>query len=334
MTPLSTHDTKRSEDVRARINVLSECPEEWGRRIVRWHALNRSHRTRLEDGTEIPDSNEEYLLYQTLIGSWPARAATAGDAVYIQRIQAYMTKAVREAKLHSSWINPDLEYDAAVAKFVAGILDPSVSAEFLTDFANFQHRIHLTGSVNSLAQTVLRCTVPGVPDTYQGTEFFDDSLVDPDNRRAVDYAARNDSLHGWKLSDIGIPPVVARELGSQTPWDRAKQFLIHRCLRLRIENPLLFERGDYRPLTVAGPDAGHVFAFLRTLDDAAVLVSVPRLMWQLEFDALDAQIRLPDEWRLRRWRNALTNEAVEHSDDDVLPVAMIWNDFPVGVWTT
>ncbi len=223
LSPLSTHDTKRGEDVRARISVLSERPDEWAKCVERWAELNRAHKSEL-DGAPVPDANDEYLLYQTLVGAWAffgegekgrrgegetnTGAASGGEGQgpsvspspllpfspslqeFRQRIRDYMRKAMAEAKVHSSWINPNAEYEAAVAAFIDRILDPNASAEFLRDLDVFAARVAGFGRLNSLAQTLIRCTAPGVPDTYQGTEAWDFSLVDPDNRRPVDYDSR------------------------------------------------------------------------------------------------------------------------------------------------
>src|SRR5439155_8589861 len=161
LSPLSTHDTKRSEDVRARLNVLSELPGEWTDRVGRWMHLNAPHRTEADEGAVAPDANEEYLIYQTLVGAW------LGEPDFTVRIQAFVKKALCEAKVHSSWINPDPDYEAAVAAFVDRLLDPGASAEFLADIEEFAKRVAYFGRINSLAQTTIRCTAPGVPDTYQ-----------------------------------------------------------------------------------------------------------------------------------------------------------------------
>ena len=195
LSPLSTHDTKRSEDVRARINVLSEMPEAWQTCLERWSRQNDAQKIALED-LRVPSPDEEYLLYQTLVGAWPLEAESGEErGKLVERIAAYMQKALHEAKVHTSWINPNLDYDNAIAEFVGGILDEGTSGAFLDDFRAFQRQISHFGMFNSLAQTLLKLAAPGVPDTYQGTEVWDFSLVDPDNRRAVDYPRRERMLH-------------------------------------------------------------------------------------------------------------------------------------------
>ncbi|MCC6174586.1 MAG: malto-oligosyltrehalose synthase [Chloroflexi bacterium] len=190
----STHDTKRSEDVRARISVLSEFPREWSQAIARWARSNRGKK-RPANGTPSPSRNDEYLLYQILLGAWPL-GPLGGESrsVFVERIQEYMAKATKEAKVHTSWINPNEAYDEAVREFVGAILDPKQSVVFLEDFARFRPLVVRAGAVNSLSQTLLKLTVPGVPDTYQGNEIWDFSLVDPDNRRPVDYGIRGRML--------------------------------------------------------------------------------------------------------------------------------------------
>jgi (1->4)-alpha-D-glucan 1-alpha-D-glucosylmutase len=218
MSPLSTHDTKRSEDIRARIDVLSELPDEWAAHAARWMELNRPHKTDVGDGQLALDANEEYFLYQTLIGAWPVEGLTADNrADFVGRIQAYLNKALHEAKLHTSWINPSPEYDAAAGQFVARVLDPDRAGEFLRDFEPFQRRVSYWGMFNSLAQTLLRCTAPGVPDTYQGTELWDYSLVDPDNRRPVDYDLRARLLAELDHQAADDPAGLARELVERRP---------------------------------------------------------------------------------------------------------------------
>src|SRR5262249_2460502 len=160
LSPLSTHDTKRGEDVRARLNVLSEMPLEWATAVMRWSAMNRRHKVELADAAAAPDANEEWLLYQTLVGAWTGAPTEA----FVALIQAYMKKALCEAKVHSSWINPDAEYETAVAEFVRKILDPTEGVEFVADLGAFAERVAFFGRINSLAQTVIRCAAPGVPD--------------------------------------------------------------------------------------------------------------------------------------------------------------------------
>ena len=331
LSPLSTHDTKRGEDVRARINVLSELPDEWAARVARWAALNQTHKVEVEEGVVAPDANEEYLLYQTLVGAWPA----TGDppAEFVGRIQAYMNKALHEAKVHSSWINPDADYDTAVATFVARILDPGPSGEFLADFVPFQRRVSHIGAWNSLAQTLVRCTAPGVPDTYQGTEIYDFSLVDPDNRRPVDYAARE-----RMLSVLDNKSATIREMIDAKEDGRIKLLIVSRALRLRRDWPEVFS-GAYEPLETVGLQADHIFSYARTAGDRVVLIAVPRLVvgllkgqngvptWPTEWG--DTAIRLPDQWRGREWENVFTGEKL--TAGTALAAGDVFASFPVAL---
>jgi (1->4)-alpha-D-glucan 1-alpha-D-glucosylmutase len=262
MLASSTHDTKRSEDVRARIAVLSELPDLWRRHLSRWTRLNRSRRRQLEDGWA-PTRNDEYLLYQTLIGTWTGEP----DATYIKRIQAYMIKAARESKAATSWMNPNADYERALSDFVAALLARTATNAFVKDFTALAERVSFFGSLNSLSQTALKLTCPGVPDFYQGTELPNFSLVDPDNRRPVDYEAIQRALDE---SLRASPPMV--EAAS------AKLFLIHKLLDLRRRIPDLFACGAYEPVRVTGQYAEHVCAFWRTHEANACLVVVPRWM--------------------------------------------------------
>src|SRR2546428_528615 len=244
----STHDTKRSEDVRARIVAISEVPELWRRSLQRWQVANRRWKRTINDA-EAPDANEEYLLYQTLLGTWPMRATgelePVPSAEYVERMQAYMAKALHEAKINTSWIQPNEEWDVAVGTFVAKILDPSARNKFLPIFLPVAQEIARLGAVNSLTQTLLKLTSPGVPDIYQGTEIWDYSLVDPDNRRPVDYAQRREMLETLETAKPD-------ELMHAWPDGRIKMFLTQRVLRFRREHADLFQRGEYLPLRASG----------------------------------------------------------------------------------
>jgi len=320
----STHDTKRGEDVRARIDVLSELPTEWAERVARWARLNRPHRVELDDGFSAPDPNDEYLLYQTLVGAWPADAdAIGGLDWFATRVKQYMSKATHEAKEYTSWINPNPEYDAAVQEFVGRVLDAGHSAEFLTDLGDFARRVARFGAVNSLAQSLVRCTAPGVPDTYQGTELLDLSLVDPDNRRPVDYALRETLLRG---------------LDRPAPDDgQAKLFVVSHALRLRRAVPDLFRAGEYMPVEAVGAKAAHVFAFARRSAGHAVLTVVPRLVVGLLGGADrpplgaevwgDTRLKLSDG---EMWLNHLSGERLTVSGAG-LAVGQVLGHFPVAL---
>ncbi len=274
MLASSTHDTKRSEDVRARIAALSEMPAAWRQLIGRWSKLNAPHRTQV-DTDFAPDLNEEYLLYQILVGSWPLDAANLDDeayGVYVKRIQEYMAKAVKEAKSNSSWVQPNPEWDQAVSDFVAKLLTRGPKNAFLRAFEPFAERVSELGVVNSLSQTILKLTVPGVPDIYQGNEVWDFSLVDPDNRRPVDYGA-----HASMLSAIGKKPDAAEMLAN---WKdgRIKMFITQRLLRHRRDvASAVFRLGNYQALPATGEFADCVVAFRRRYAGEELIVVVPRL---------------------------------------------------------
>src|SRR4029434_6372054 len=240
--------TKRSEDVRARIVAISEIPEVWRRSLQRWRLANRRWKRTINDA-EAPDANEEYLLYQTLLGTWPIQDSgepeAAPKAEYMERIHAYMAKPLHEAKLNTSWIQPNEEWDVAMRDFVAKILDSSPRNKFLPIFIPAAKEIIRLGAINSVTQTLLKLTSPGVPDIYQGTEIWDYSLVDPDNRRPVDYELRRQMLKS-------LSTVTPGELMQTWPDGRIKLFLIKHIVRLRREHAKLFERGEYIPLHTSG----------------------------------------------------------------------------------
>ncbi|WP_395744829.1 malto-oligosyltrehalose synthase [Prosthecobacter sp.] len=277
----STHDTKRSEDTRARLAAISEWPEEWGRAVRRWHIMNRKH-SREIDGETAPDANEEYLLYQTLLGVWPSEGLHEGSrADFVQRIQDYMLKAGHEAKVNSSWLEPNVAWDEAVGQFVAAILAPGRRNRFPQSLQLLAERTAQQGAINSLTQTVLKLTCPGVPDLYQGSELWDFSLVDPDNRRPVDFSLRQQRLGGINKAE---PRVLLEH------WrdGRIKMFAIHRLLELRRSHPGLFSEGGYTALPVQGTHADKVIAFERRAGDEALLVIVPRHTAALGFPPVGA----------------------------------------------
>jgi (1->4)-alpha-D-glucan 1-alpha-D-glucosylmutase len=287
MVTTATHDTKRSDDVRARISVLSETPEKWAEHLARWQVLNR--RARLDvKGSACPSSLDEYLFYQTLLGVWPHFETEPDDwpagslTEMRERVEIYMIKASREAKIHTSWLNPDEGYETCLRDFVSSVIDGQAAAPFLRDFDAFARTIEIPGARNALSQLVLRLTVPGVPDTYQGTEFWDDSLVDPDNRRDVDYDKRIRGVEALMVSvERDGEESLVREL-RETWWDgRIKLYILWRLLNLRRENPDLFLEGDYRPLETAGEMESHVLGFMRSSGEKFLMVTVPRLTYSL-----------------------------------------------------
>ena len=261
----TTHDTKRSEDVRARIAVLSEIPDEWQDWIYEWRKIN-SIRKRNVDGEFAPSANEEYLLYQTLLGTWPL-SAEAVDQVFVERMQRYLLKAIKEAKVNSSWIQPNEEWENAVTGFIAEIIDPN--HPFRAQIEPAAKRIAWHGMLNALTQTILKLTAPGVPDIYQGNELWDFSLVDPDNRRPVDYASRARIL-------TEIEKENAESLFRSWQDGRIKMFVMTRLLQLRRHAALLFQKGRYASFYGDGEFADCCVSFSRELDSQKILVLVPR----------------------------------------------------------
>ncbi|HET8523459.1 MAG TPA: malto-oligosyltrehalose synthase, partial [Thermomicrobiales bacterium] len=273
MLASSTHDTKRGEDVRARIDVLSEMPKEWRAAINRWARLNRRFKTKV-DGLPAPDRNDEYLLYQTILGVWPF-GLDRPDEELVERLVDYMLKAIHEAQVHTSWINPNAEYDAATERFVRAVLDPATAEPFLDDLAPFRQKVALAGVVNSLSQQLLKLTAPGVPDLYQGTELWNFSLVDPDNRRPVDFYERAQLLDRMSGRPDRCP---AADLLAHVDDGRIKLSVTHQTLAARAALPELFQHGTYRPLPAGGMAAGHVIAFARRDTTDEVVIVVPRLV--------------------------------------------------------
>ena len=339
MSPLSTHDTKRSEDARARLNVLSEMPHDWLTCVRKWSDLNRRFAAGIEDEADAPDTNEEYLIYQTIVAIWPTEGfGEGGRDAFNARIQAFVKKALCEAKVHSSWINPNPDYEAAVAGFLEKILDPTQSGEFLTHLGTFVERVAKFGCINALAQTLIRCTAPGVPDTYQGTENWDFSLVDPDNRRPVDYGARSNQLSALegRMDSSESRLILAMELAADMDDPRVKLFVIARALGCRRKYSEAFNGGEYHPVQVTGAKSAHVFAYIRGSSACSVLVVVPRLptalvppgenptrgsqLWE------DTKLILPPDLS-GVWENYLTGEQV--NVDGTLLVGEALKSFPV-----
>ncbi len=277
----ATHDTKRGEDARQRINVLSEMPREWAERIRRWARMNKKKKTLL-DGVEAPDRNEEYLLYQTLLGVWPTDQAEGTDPAFIARIQDYMLKASREGKVNTSWISPHQKYEEALAVFINALLAPAAGNPFLEDFLPFQRSVSHYGQFNSLSQVLLKVTSPGVPDFYQGTELWDLSLVDPDNRKPVDYDARMTALARIRERERVVTGVdLARELSEEKDGGAIKLYVIFKTLNFRNANVDLFREGDYVPLATQGKHADRICAFSRNRPGISIIVAVPRFLTRL-----------------------------------------------------
>ena len=323
LSTTATHDTKRGEDVRARLNVLSEMPRDWQRVLRHWQRLNRRLKSIVDD-VRIPGTNEEYLIYQTLIGAWPMDAIDADptdearEALRV-RINAYMTKALREAKLHTSWINVNAPYERGVAQFIDLLLQPSSGGPFIAELRRFVAGIAVPGICNSLAQVVLKVTAPGVPDIYQGNELWDLSLVDPDNRRPVDFAARRELLsevtaHG----DAELAEIYRTSL--RRPADgRVKLLVTTRALHHRRRHRALYDTGGYLALGVEGDHPRNVVAFARTLDGAAPALTVVGRLFASIASAGDlpigeawgdTRLLLPSGLPRSRYRDVLTGSLV------------------------
>lgn len=286
-----------------------------------WKRFNRSQK-RLINDWPAPSPNDEYLLYQMLVGAWPSEPLNNTDdwKSFRERIEIYMLKAIREAKQTTSWINRNTEYETAVSSFVRALLNPSAKNRFLDDFVPFQRRVARIGIWNSLSQTLLKLTCPGVPDIYQGNELWDFSLVDPDNRRPVDYTRRQqmfESIRGWGIDPEGLS--IGRLL--ETPEDgRLKLYSTWRTLCLRKEHADLFQQGEYLPLGVEGAKAKHVVAFARKSGTTRALVVVPRLVAGLLNDIDlppigsqiwdDTHVLLPLRDGSEKYRNAFTGEVL------------------------
>ena len=314
----STHDTKRSEDVRARMVAISEIPELWRRSLQRWRVANHRWKRTIND-VEAPDANEEYLLYQTLLGTWPIEAngepQPAATPEYIERIQRYMAKALHEAKINTSWIQPNEEWDAAMRDFVANILDSSPRNKFLPIFLPVAQEIARLGAINSLTQTLLKLTSPGVPDVYQGNEIWDYSLVDPDNRRRVDYNRRREMLET-------LSTATPHELIQTWPDGRIKMFLTQRVLRFHREHADLFQHGEYLPLRASGTFAECCVSFTRQLADKWIVVIVPRLSSRVGFPPIgeawkDTAIQLPEALPVAQAHDLFTCRPVPLQDRQV-----------------
>jgi len=345
LSSTTTHDTKRSADVRARINVLSEIPTEWRNRLRTWNRLNKKATQRLE-GQLVPSRNEEYLIYQTLLGAWPF--GPYSDEVrtqLLERLQTYMIKALREAKVTSSWLNPDEVYEQAVLKFLARILSPTPTNAFLEDFLPFQRRIAGYGIYNSLAQVLIKTLAPGIPDFYQGTELWDLSLVDPDNRGLVDYALHQERLAELQGLQQKLNPIEFIQFLSQHADNGLiKMYVTLTSLHYRKAHPSLLLNGSYRALDAQGERAEHICGFLRQDKNNIGLTVLPRFLTELIPDprtlpigeAIWGQtwITLPSDLEAQSFRNVFTQEIVApQKDSDMvrLSVSTLFSHFPFAL---
>ncbi|MFH1062752.1 MAG: malto-oligosyltrehalose synthase [Candidatus Omnitrophota bacterium] len=313
MSATATHDTKRGEDVRARINVLSEMPEEWKNIAKLSHKQNKKHKSKI--GHELaPGKNDEYLIYQTFIGAFPFKPEEAEN--FKERMKQYIVKAVREAKLHTAWLKPDTQYEEACVKFIDRILDSSSENQFLNNFIPFQRKVAYFGMFNSLSQTLLKLTAPGIPDIYQGNELWDFNLVDPDNRRPVDFEKRKQFLNEIQGKENDLSPLI-KELLAHKEDGRIKMFTLYRLLKARNEFSELFQNGEYIPLEVKGALQNHIIAFARRKDNSCCVVIAPRFLSKVvkenelplgETVWQDTAIILPEGFP-SEWRDILTGES-------------------------
>jgi len=341
MSATATHDTKVGEDVRARINVLSEIPDEWAREVSKWMRLNRAHRT-MVDHEPAPDRNDEYRFYQALVGMWTGQAPDT-----VERLQGYMIKSVKEAKLHTSWLTPNAAYENAVVRFVERVLTEPGASRFLPVFLPFQERVAAIGMLNSLSQTAVKIAAPGVPDFYQGTDLWEFSLVDPDNRRPVDFGLRArmlETLEELLAMDGGERAAAAAAL-LETWTDGAIKLLVTTAgLRMRRADPELFLEGGYEPLQAEMTVRAEVVAFARVLGKSAAVVVAPRLCAPL-FGAGAAlplggqawrtsRVLLPPELAGRTFRHAMTGAEIRPTTAGPqawIFVGQVFEHVPVGM---
>lgn len=323
LSTLSTHDTKRSEDIRARLHVLADIPQRFREAVFHWARLNA--------GKDAIDANTEYLIYQTVLGAWLPGMGQP-DEFFISRIVAYMQKAIREAKLFTTWTDPAAEYESRVEQFVRRILDGRASAEFLSHFIPFAKSLARIGYVNSLSQSLLKFTAPGVPDTYQGTELWDFSLVDPDNRRPVDYDVRTDMLHAGALS---LNDMLAHPDDGQL-----KLHLTRACLAARNDFAECFQSGSYEPISIEGECSQNFFAFSRRHRKTSIIAVIPRFPGEWMPFHPDAPLRLPTELTQTvrfitdpgaKFRNLLTSDPVGTDANGHLRAGEIVSQLPIAL---
>jgi (1->4)-alpha-D-glucan 1-alpha-D-glucosylmutase len=345
MLASATHDTKRGEDVRARINVLSELPDAWEKALARWRTLNRVFKSQVE-GEEAPNANEEFLFYQTVLGCWPpATTDDAEHAEFVDRLVAYMHKATREAKLNTSWVNPDEDYGQAIENFIRGALDRQRNGAFVSELTEFVAPIARAGACNSLAQTLLKICAPGVPDFYQGTELWDLNLVDPDNRRPVDFERRRQLLRSVREEAQRDRKALLAELTRSWPDGRIKLFMTQAALQFRRQNIGFMITSDYLPLSALGERKDQLFGFARRQGERWVLVIVPRCVASLVGDDQigfrpqvwqSSGIALPED-APSRWQNLFSGEGlVARAAGDqpaMLAAEDLFQAFPVALLT-
>ena len=346
MLATSTHDSKRSEDVRARLDVLSEMPRNWAAKVMKWRRINRNRKFDMPDERNVPDNNEEYLLYQTLVGAWPFRMDSEEERLnFVGRMTQYMEKAVHEAKINASWLNPNPEYVAGISKFIEAILSPTYRGRlnlFWDSMQSFLPTVQYFGAINSLTQTLLKLTSPGVPDIYQGQELWDFSLVDPDNRRPVDFDLRERALQqltgGSHSGDLlGLCQQLLRDYQD----GRIKLWTTMQTLNYRREHSELFKAGKYIPLQANRGKEEHVVAFARVRPGETAIVAAPRLSYTLMKGNTgpplaaawnDSELVLPPEVRGTHWHNIFTGEVLAVAERAPL-CREIFAHFPVALFS-
>jgi len=316
MLATATHDTKRGEDARARLAALSEFPEEWARHVNLWARILRGPNAQLGAGDAAlqPDRNDEYFLYQLLLGSWPSElldeppCESAALGAYAERVQQTMLKSMREARVHTSWAFPNIPYEEAMKALIDSGLTGSRASAFMTAFLPFARQVANAGMYNSLIQTVVKLTAPGVPDLYNGAELWDLSMVDPDNRHPVDYALRQRQLREIDTALRADRSAALRQLMLDWRDGRIKLAVIAILLRHRAEQPDLYASGDYQPLPASGPRAEEIGAYLRTRGDRRLIVALARYTRRREADGFDEQthVPIPDALAGGPWRELLS----------------------------
>ncbi|MEM9804123.1 MAG: malto-oligosyltrehalose synthase [Cyanobacteria bacterium P01_D01_bin.56] len=329
MNASSTHDTKRSEDVRARLNVLSEIPHQWETKLQTWRSLNGSHKRVVNDQV-VPDANDEYFLYQTLVGVMPFDTSDLGQVT--ERVTDYVVKAVREAKVHTAWLRPDTDYEQGFVEFTKALLTGENA--FLEDLREFQATVADYGIYNALSQVLLKMMSPGVPDIYQGNEMWDFSLVDPDNRRPVDYGYRRHMLNEIKRDWENAPADLLPNLLEHRQDGRIKLFVVHRSLGIRHRYSDLFRSGSYMPLMAHGAHEDNIIAFARQWQSQTVVVVAPRFLTQVAKPGTaptgpvwqDTTLTLPQSGT---WYDWLSDRTLDLSDE--VAISELLSDFPLAL---
>jgi len=338
MNATTTHDTKRGEDVRARVNVLSEIPGEWQEHLDRWSKLNASHKRSI-NGQPVPDRNEEIFLYQTLLGAWPLEPSDF--TTLADRLQAYAIKATREAMVHTRWTRPNLRHERALQAFVTSLVKSGSKAEFRRDFTSFHERIAYYGMINGLSQTLLKIVSPGIPDFYQGSELWDLRLVDPDNRQPVDFIKRNAMLKNLPQTAEATPGLLG-DLTHNWRDARIKLYLISKALQFRRQNAPLFSEGHFLPVEIRGKRVEHVAAFARRYKNDWVVAVVPQFLARGRYPMTsvdthqfwaNTEIRVPKS-APSSWQSILSGEKVEINNVGAkrsFPLGKLLQNFPVAL---